>query len=85
MTSMTLINRTFDGLMRYRKPGALTIVLGPGTPLTPLLFDERADILARAVVDKIDTMVRSVAQAPTFRQARTWGARFVTLSKNQGP
>ncbi len=84
MTSMTLVKRTFEGLMRLRKPGATVMILGPGTPLTPLLFEEGVDVLAGSAVLDVDAVVRSVAQGATFRQVRACGSRFVTLSRKRG-
>ena len=39
LTSMTLLNHTFDGLLALRRPDAQVMLLGPSTPLAPLLFD----------------------------------------------
>jgi len=39
ITGTSLINHTFEGLMKLCRPDALVIVLGPTAPLSPVLFD----------------------------------------------
>jgi uncharacterized protein (DUF4213/DUF364 family) len=79
ITATTLINGTFEGLMRLRRPGAKVLLLGPSTPLSPLLFAEGVDVLSGAVVEDVDRGVRLVQQGATFRQIRQQGVRLVTI------
>jgi uncharacterized protein (DUF4213/DUF364 family) len=82
ITGTTLINRTFEGLMALRRPDALVLVLGPSTPLSPILFDHGAHLLSGSVVEDIDSVLRAVAQGANFRQVHRQGVRLVT-TKNQ--
>ena len=84
MTGVTLINHTFEELMALRRPETPVIMLGPTTPLSPILFDHDIDILSGAVVEDTDVVLRSVSQGATFRQARQQGVRLMTMQKMQG-
>jgi uncharacterized protein (DUF4213/DUF364 family) len=79
ITGTALINRTFEGLMALRSPDALVLVLGPSTPLSPILFDHGAHLLSGSVVEDIDAVLRAVAQGANFRQVHRHGVRLVTM------
>lgn len=81
ITGMTLINHTLEGLLALCPPEAFVIVLGPSTPLTPLLFDHGVDILSGAVVTAIEPVLRIVSQGGNFRQVHRAGIRLVNMSK----
>jgi uncharacterized protein (DUF4213/DUF364 family) len=80
ITGTSLINQTFEGLMALRRPGALVLLLGPSTPLSPVLFDYGVHLLSGAVVEDIDSVLRAVSQAANFRQVHRHGVRLVTMS-----
>lgn len=82
ITSMTLLNRTFDGLLALRRPDAQVMLLGPTTPLAPLLFQRGVDLLSGAIVEDIDAVLRGVSQGAGFRQLHRLGVRLVTLTKD---
>lgn len=79
ITATTLINHTFEGIFKLRKPGARVLLLGPSTPLSPILFDHGIDVLSGTIVDKPDVVLPLVRQGATFRQIRKQGVRLVTL------
>jgi uncharacterized protein (DUF4213/DUF364 family) len=81
ITGTTLINHTFEGLMALCRPEALVLVLGPSTPLSPLLFDHGIDILSGSVVEDVEAVLRSVGQGANFRQVHRQGVRLVTMQK----
>jgi uncharacterized protein (DUF4213/DUF364 family) len=81
ITGTTLINHTFEGLMALRRPEALVLVLGPSTPLSPVLFQHGVDILSGSVVEDVDSVLRSVSQGANFRQVHRQGVRLVTMQK----
>lgn len=81
ITGTTLINHTFEGLMALCRPRALVLVLGPSTPLSPVLFDHGVHILSGSVVEDVDAVLRAVSQGANFRQVHRQGVRLVTIQK----
>lgn len=82
ITSSTLINHTIDGLLPYCQPGALVIMLGPSTPLSPILFNHGVDILAGSKAFDETAVLRTVSQGANFRQVQ--GVRLITLRSDNG-
>ena len=80
ITGTTLINHTFEGLMSLRSPEALVLVLGPSTPLSPVLFDHGVHLLSGSVVEDIESVLRAVSQGANFRQVHRQGVRLVTMT-----
>lgn len=81
LTAMTLLNRTFDELIALRRPGTPTLVVGPTTPLTPLLFDLGATFLSGSVVERPQAVLRGLMQGANFHQLRQLGVRLVSMMK----
>lgn len=79
ITATTLINHTFDGIFNLRKPDAKVLLLGPSTPLFPLLFQYGIDVLSGSIVEDPDSVLPMVRQGGTFRQIRSKGVRLVTV------
>jgi uncharacterized protein (DUF4213/DUF364 family) len=73
ITATTLINRTLDGLLAVCRPDARVMLLGPSTPLTPLIFEDsvlRVDVLSGSLVEDPAGAARVVAQGGTSRQLK---------------
>jgi uncharacterized protein (DUF4213/DUF364 family) len=83
ITATTLINHTFNGIFNLRKPGAKVLLLGPSTPLSPVLFQYGVDVLSGSFVEDPDTVLRLVRQGATFRQIRRHGVRLVTVEASR--
>lgn len=79
ITAMTLINHTLEKLLRLCSPDATVIVLGPSTPLNPVLFDYGVNLLSGSVVTDIDAVLRAISQGANFRQVHRAGVRLVTM------
>lgn len=79
ITSMTFINRTAEGLLSLCPPHAEVLMLGPSTPLSPLLFDYGVTILSGAVIEDAPPILRAVEQGANFRQLHRAGVRLVTM------
>jgi len=54
ITSMTLINHSLENLLNLCKPQSTVLLLGPSTPLSPMLFEHGIDVLSGSVVTDID-------------------------------
>jgi uncharacterized protein len=61
ITGTTLINHSLQRLLELGQNG-FTVVLGPTTPLSPVLFDFGADIVAGAKVTDYEAASRSIMQ-----------------------
>ncbi|MFN2184362.1 MAG: Rossmann-like domain-containing protein [Anaerolineae bacterium] len=79
LTGTSLVNHTFDALMDLCRPDAFVLLLGPSTPLSPVLFDTGLSALSGTVVDDVERVLLSVGQGATFRQIkRRGGLRLLT-------
>lgn len=84
LTSTSLINHTFDGLIRLCRPDSFVVMLGPSTPFSPLMFESGVDALSGTLVTDPERVLRSVSQGATFRQIkRAGGLRLLTVVKRE--
>ena len=81
ITGTTLINHTLDELLAFCSTKALIILLGPSTPLSPVLLDQGVDILCGSVVTAIGPVLKVVGQGGNFRQVHRAGVRTVTMAR----
>ena len=70
-----------DGLLGLCSLDAYVIVLGPSTPLSPLLFTHGIDMLCGSIVDVIDPVLDGILAGDGFQQVRRHGVRLVTIEK----
>jgi len=79
ITGTALINHTLNGLLALCRPEALVMVLGPSTPLSPVLFEHGATIISGARVIDEAAVLRTVGQGAMFQQVE--GVRLLTLRR----
>jgi uncharacterized protein (DUF4213/DUF364 family) len=77
ITSMALINHTLEPLLELCAPDALVVVLGPSTPMSPVLFEYGVDILAGSQIIDIEEVLRTVCQGGNFRQVHRAGVKLI--------
>jgi uncharacterized protein (DUF4213/DUF364 family) len=77
LTANTLMNGTFDTLHKLFPPDALVIMMGPSTPMSPVLFDYGITVLAGSQVTDPLAVLRQVGQASPLRRAN--GLRRCTM------
>jgi len=81
ISSTTLINHSLGKILSLTAPAAIKILLGPSTPLTPVLFDHGFDILSGSIVVDRNQALESISQGANFRQVR--GVRKVTMRRKK--
>ncbi len=78
LTGSALINHTLDGLLALCPKDVLVLVLGPTTPLSPVLFEHGASILSGSRVVDEAAVLRTVGQGATFKQIE--GVQKLTIT-----
>jgi uncharacterized protein (DUF4213/DUF364 family) len=77
ITGSTFVNHTLDGLLSLCPPQATVMLLGPSTPLSPILFNHRVNIICGARVIAEGAVLRTVGQGASFRQVA--GVKLLTF------
>lgn len=80
LTGTSFINHTVDRLLELSK-NSFVVIVGPSTPLSPILFDYGVDVLAGVKVVEPDKTIRSISQGAIFSQVE--GVRLVTMAKEE--
>jgi uncharacterized protein (DUF4213/DUF364 family) len=80
LTGTSFINHTIDRLLALSK-NSFVVMVGPTTPLLPVLFDYGVDILAGVKVVEPDKTIRSISQGAIFSQVE--GVRLITMAKER--
>lgn len=84
LTGTSLLNHTFDDLVRLCRPDAYVLALGPSAPLSPVLFDTGITAISGTVVTDPDRVLTALSEGATFRQIkRTGGLRLLTMVKEK--
>jgi hypothetical protein len=78
ITGTSFINHTLEGLLSLCK-GAYVLVIGPTSPLSPLLFDYGIDAICGSKVIDVERVIRSISEGATFKEVN--GVRLLTLMK----
>ena len=79
ITGSAFINHTIEGLLALCRPDSLVMVLGPTTPLSPVLFGHGADVISGTQVVDPELALRCLSEGATFRQMR--GVRLLTMER----
>jgi uncharacterized protein (DUF4213/DUF364 family) len=79
ITGSAFINHTIEGLLGLCRPESFVVVLGPTTPLSPVLFDHGADVVSGTRVVEPELALRCLSEGATFRQIR--GIRLLTMEQ----
>jgi uncharacterized protein (DUF4213/DUF364 family) len=80
LTGTSFVNHTVERLLDLSK-NSFVVIVGPTTPLAPVLFDYGVDILAGVTVVEPDKTIRSISQGAIFSQVE--GVRLVTMAKER--
>ena len=79
ITGSAFINHTIERLLGLCRQGSLVLVLGPTTPLSPVLFDYGADMISGTRVVDAELALRCLSEGATFRQMK--GVRLLTMER----
>ena len=82
ITAATLINRSFLDIRRHFGH-SFNMLVGPSTPLSPILFEHGLHALCATVVTDPPEARRWLSQGVSYRDAQ--GLCFVTLLRDGGP
>jgi uncharacterized protein (DUF4213/DUF364 family) len=83
ITATTLVNHTFEGLLALCKPTSKVMLLGPSTPLSPVLFKHGVDLLCGTIVTDPQAVMLGIGQGGSSHQLHHAGAtRLITLEKH---
>jgi len=78
ITGTSFINHTLAGLLSLCK-GAYVVLIGPTSPLSPILFDHGIDAICGSKIIDPDRFIRSISEGATFKEVT--GVRLLTLTK----
>jgi len=78
VTSTALLTRRMSYFLGLSKQ-AKRILVGPSTPLSPVLYKEGVDVLAGSLVLDPESVLAGIEADGTFRELKNLGIRFVCL------
>jgi hypothetical protein len=82
ISSTTLINHTLEGLLPLCPKTSFTMLLGPTTPMTNVIFDHGIDMISGSLVIDRQLAITYIKQGANFRQLKRSGAiRLLTMEK----
>ncbi len=77
ITGSALVNHTIDRLLGFCQPQARVMLLGPSTPLSPVLFTHGIHMISGARVVDEAAVRRTVEQGASFREVE--GVKLLTF------
>ena len=78
ITGTSFINHTLEKLLDLSR-GSFTVMVGPTSPLSPVLFDYGVDVISGIKVVAPDKMIRSISEGAVFRQVE--GVKLLNMAK----
>lgn len=81
ITGTAFINHTIEELLALCRPTSLVLILGPSTPLTPLLFKYGVSFISGTRIVDEAAAETTILQGATFQQLD--GARLWTMTRKQ--
>ena len=79
ITGTAFINHSIQGLLSLCPSDSIVMVLGPSTPMTPLLFDHGISFLSGSRVIDEEAAITTIQQGASFPQVK--GTRLFTMAK----
>ena len=69
ITGTSFINHTLEGLLSLCK-GAYVVLIGPTSPLSPILFDYGINAICGSKIIDPDQLIRSISEGATFKEVK---------------
>jgi len=82
LTGTTLITRAMATYLE-KAPQAYTIIIGPTTPLSPVLFSYGADVLAGCRIISPEPVFDGIRKGMSFRHFKKLGVQLIAWSRPQ--
>lgn len=79
ITGTAFINHSIENLLSLCPSDSIVMVLGPSTPMTPLLFDHGISFLSGSRVIDEEAAITTIQQGASFPQVK--GTRLLTMTK----
>jgi len=79
ITGSSFVNHSIDEVLSYCSPRSIVMVLGPSTPLAPVLFDYGISILSGSFVTDEPAVIEGIRAGATYQ--RLQGVKRITLRK----
>lgn len=80
LTGTAFTNHTIERLLELSR-GKFVVMIGPTSPLTPVLFDYGVDVIGGSKVIDPAKAIRSISEGATFRQVE--GVRHLNMYKEK--
>ncbi len=80
ITGTTFINHTLEALLVHCK-GSFVALIGPTTPLTPVLFDYGIDVISGSKVVEPQKVIHFISQGATFKELHHHGVKLLTMMR----
>lgn len=79
ITGSTIANGTLEGLLEACRPDAFVVLIGPSTPISPVLFEHKVSALCGTVAEDPAAVLTSIVNEGSTR--RIPGTRAVSLRR----
>lgn len=80
ITGTALVNGTMEDLLGYCRPRSLVVLLGPTTPLSPVLFDYGVDVICGTRIVDPPAILAYVEAGKSFREMT--GVRTLAMHRD---
>ena len=77
ITATAITNHTFEDILKYLSKKSFNIMLGPSTPLAPILFNFGLDVISGSIVENYKVLKKYVMQATPTRHLK--GLKMATI------
>jgi uncharacterized protein (DUF4213/DUF364 family) len=79
ITGTAFTNHTIENLLRL-SAGKFVVILGPTSPLSPVLFDYGVDVISGSKVIDPEKTIRFISEGATFKQVE--GVRYLNMFRD---